>query len=112
MRRTSADRSTVRSVRPAAQTTAGCDESGRAAHPGDRATVLVRRLMVQPPFDPAPPPAEPPEDCRDIEKWRQGYELYQQHAPDPYGACKLCRQMSPCFLYQLALRSLIDACIN
>jgi len=65
---------------------------------------------VQLPFDPAHPPAEPPEGCRDREKWWQGYELHRQHAPDLYGACKLCRQRAPCFLYQLAIRTLIDAC--
>lgn len=67
---------------------------------------------VRLPFDLARPPAEPPVDCRDPEKWQRGFNLYRQHAPDVDGMCKPCRQKAPCFSLQLAQRCMIDACID
>jgi hypothetical protein len=69
-------------------------------------------MMPELPFDLEHPPAEPPPGCREPEKWQRGYDLYRQHVPDRYGVCKQCRQKAPCFLYLLALRSLLDAYIG
>ena len=61
------------------------------------------------PYDPAHPPAEPPDGCTDPLLWRVAYALRAAHRPRPDNFCE-CRLFWPCPAYQLADESLQAAC--
>lgn len=56
------------------------------------------------PFDPADPPADPPEGCRNRLLWQLARRVFGDHQPGPDGFCLVCRpyQFYPCVGRQLA----------
>jgi hypothetical protein len=78
-----------------------------------RPTILCgAKASIDMSFDLNNPPAEPPADCLEPDKWREAYAIYIQHQPGKSGRClsKRCGERWPCLPHRPALRALMDAC--
>jgi hypothetical protein len=65
-------------------------------------------MLDELPYDPADPPAEPPDGCADPLLWRVSHALRHAHRPRPDGFCE-CREFWPCPEAVLAERALHSA---
>jgi hypothetical protein len=60
-------------------------------------------------WEPESPPDNPPEGCRDAQRWRSARGLFSAHQLEDAGSRCVCGEVWPCSIQRRAVRALVTA---